>query len=296
MRLKIEKIAAKKLSVQEFYANFYNREQPVLLTGLQTLPENDVLKNMWSLVNTGFAEKRNAHMALPLSGANTICDTPELISSIFSRDDIVYKSKPLKLWLHPRGHQTLLHYDGNSLHGLNWQLAGRKRWLLISPETYPRMMPFSWMAMVKENFEPDPQSIDFYEFETKKGDMLFLPRYWSHQVTSLEECNANINWVWTPKLPNTGVAAGRRECAVLKLRSMLGRLDRHVLNRVSLRNYADGGPEMFITYASVSSRSQLILQLAREIGNTLMLPVFRHRIGQRMQELYDNNFSETTNR
>ena len=40
--------------------------------------------------------------------------------------------------------------------------------------------------------------LDWLEFETGPGDVLFLPRLWSHYVLSLDAWNANINLVFTP--------------------------------------------------------------------------------------------------
>lgn len=290
MRFDIDRIPVAELTVEGFFRRYYAEERPVLLTGLAPPFPGDVAGAVWRLANGPEADPRNGHIAVPMQSGEAAPRTPALVGAVFARDDIVHKPKPLKLWMQPNGHRSLLHYDGNSLHGLNWQVAGRKHWLLLSAETPARMVPLSWVAMVDERFEPDPREHEFCEFETAPGDLLFLPRYWSHRVTCLESVNANLDWVWTPTRPNRHVRAGRRECATLRLRSWLGKLDRFVFYRVSLDNYADGGPRLFDAYTAGVGVLQVLSLLAGELVSLALMPWYARAIDRQMHAMRSNNF------
>jgi hypothetical protein len=293
MHIEIPRIRADDLSIEEFLTRFYVPEQPVVLTDLEppSACKQDAL--IWALAHEADAEWRNGHIAAGTIDGGGRLRVPALVAAMFGRADVAHKSKPLKLWMQPRGHCSLLHYDGNSLHGLNWQIAGRKHWLLISPKTPVRMMPFTWVAMARENFTPDPARYDVCEIRTQPGDMLFLPRYWAHRVTCEGDSNVNLNWVWTPITPNVSHPVGRRECATLKLRSWLGRLDRLVRYRVAVSNYGDGGEALFRSYAGAADTWLLCKTFAHEVGNAMLLPFFGRDVEQQMQRMRDNNFPET---
>ena len=293
MRIEIPRIPAHELSIEGFLTRFYEPEQPVILTDLQPPCAGDEDALVWAIAHEAAAEWRNGHIAAGSFDGDGRLRVPELVSAMFARTDIAHKPKPLKLWMQPRGHRSLLHYDGNSLHGLNWQIAGRKHWLIISPQTPVRMMPFTWVAMARENFTPDPARHDFCELHTQPGDMLFLPRYWAHRVTCEGACNINLNWVWTPRAPNLNHTVGQRECATLKLRSWFRRFDRLVRYRVAVTNYGDGGEALFGNYADVANRWLLCKTFAREMGNAMLLPLFGEAVERQMQHMRDNNFPET---
>jgi len=296
MRFDIHKVPAHELSVSDFVARYYETEQPVLLTGLAAPCESDSAKVVWGLAHEPEAEWSNGHIAAGTIDGDGLLRVPDLVHAIFSGQEIVHKPKPLKLWMQPQGHRSVLHYDGNSLHGLNWQVAGRKKWQLISPRTPVRMVPFSWVAMAQDDFEPDPRKHEFCEFYTEPGEMLFLPRYWAHRVTSMADNNVNLNWVWTSRQPNLRHAVGRRECATLKLRSYFGRLDRLVRYRVSIYNYGDGGVELFQRYASAVGRSQLFKTFCSELGRVALMPIFGSEVERQMQRMRDNNFPQSLSR
>ena len=50
-------------------------------------------------------------------------------------------------------------------------------------------------------------------FGHKEGDLLFVPRGWSHFVVALDSWNANATWVFTPRDEPTSTPVGRREMA-----------------------------------------------------------------------------------
>jgi len=115
------------------------------------------------------------------------------------------------LWI-SRGSLTVgLHFD--AAENLNIQILGRKRFVLYPPGTsgyYPCPL-FSQTAHISRVFRDGPE-LDvkrFPRFDQSKGrdvileqgEILYLPAYWWHQVTSLGDVNININ-TWS--LPSLG--------------------------------------------------------------------------------------------
>jgi lysine-specific demethylase 8 len=113
------------------------------------------------------------------------------------------KSVMKNLWI-SRGSLTVgLHFD--AAENLNIQIRGRKRFLLYPPGIsgyYPCPM-FSQTAHISRVFRDGPQ-LDrdrFPRFDESKvrevileeGEILYLPAYWWHQVTSLGDVNINVN-------------------------------------------------------------------------------------------------------
>lgn len=112
------------------------------------------------------------------------------------------------LWI-SRGTITVgLHFD--AAENLNIQIRGRKRFTLFPPGTsryYPCPM-FSQTAHMSRVFRdgPDLDRPRFPKFDPSRGrevvleegEILYLPAYWWHQVTSLGDVNINLNTWWWP--------------------------------------------------------------------------------------------------
>jgi hypothetical protein len=97
------------------------------------------------------------------------------------------------------GVHTPWHYDGNCAEIFDVQVAGRKRFTLVSPETPIPLAPLSIMARTPDA-APATLLTDYHDHTVvvlRAGDLLYLPRHWVHFVESLDAFNANIGWVWT---------------------------------------------------------------------------------------------------
>ena len=121
-----------------------------------------------------------------------------------------------------------------------------------------------YVAMGRELSEL-PEIYNYYNFDLQQGEMLFLPRYWQHQVTSLDEVNINFNWVMTPKMPNDSVL-GRRECEIIKLRESLPIVNRAFFPE-PIANYGGVGKELTVNYTKsigiMGSLKRLLLELSQ---------------------------------
>jgi hypothetical protein len=182
-----------------------DREFPVLMspTGFLSYERDTQVMKFSDFVRLTFHEQdpssnyyfKNSTKALP----------PGLDDSgqITGLADFFTKSVIKNLWI-SRGSNTVgLHFD--AAENLNIQLMGRKRFMLYPPGTagyYPCPM-FSQTAHISRVFRegPDLDSKRFPAFDPSKGrevileqgEILYLPAYWWHQVTSLGDVNLNIN-------------------------------------------------------------------------------------------------------
>jgi hypothetical protein len=132
--------------------------------------------------------------------------------------------RPLRFWEARQGHQTPWHYDGNALEVINVQVTGAKRFTLAPPDRelpWIRFLPVSTLAS-------DDAEVPVESVILNAGDLIFIPRFWSHRVEALETVNRNVNWVWTDSdfAPDSAVAVREAErlAAVRKLESS-GELD-----------------------------------------------------------------------
>lgn len=288
MKLEIRRLDAYMMSSDEFFRTHYEPEVPVIIercnVGEQITP---------AYLKSRYMKEENRDIGwydapLPAQDDSAIA-IPPLVRDVFARSDVSCRSLPMRVWLQPGGHRTLLHYDGNSLSGFNLQIMGRKRWTLISPDAQLPCLPFNFVLMANENFEPDVDEYDTYRFETGPGDMLFLPRYWIHGVESLGEININVNWVWTPRKPNTNHRLGRREVELLRLRRLLPWLNR--ITGDNSQSYGGGGQIIIDEYVQGVNRWQALRRLLGELSSAPRLIGLVPSILRQVRSFDRNNFN-----
>jgi hypothetical protein len=130
--------------------------------------------------------------------ADDIRELP-LVSELRRRRSPHERERSTRLWMSNTGVHTPWHCDGNCVEVFSVQVAGRKRFTLVSPETPIPLAPLSLMARTPDA-APAAVLTDHHDhtvFELRTGDALYLPRHWFHFVESLDAFNANIDWVWT---------------------------------------------------------------------------------------------------
>lgn len=181
------------------------REFPVLSTETGFLSyERDTIKMTFSeFVRRTFREREGNTRYYFKNGTKSL--PPELDDSaaISGLAQFFTKSVIKNVWI-SQGPMTVgLHFD--AAENLNIQIRGRKRFVLYPPGTrgyYPCPM-FSQTAHISRVFRdgPDLDPARFPKFDTEKarevileeGEILYLPAYWWHQVTSLGDVNINLN-------------------------------------------------------------------------------------------------------
>ena len=120
----------------------------------------------------------------------------------------IFNSKTMQLWMGTRGNVTPLHYDRN--HGLLAQISGRKELVLYSHEDTPCLYPhpsYSDRAHTSRvdlrRMHEDSYADLFSKFREaqphtcilKPGELLYMPPFWWHDVTSLDNCiSVTLPW------------------------------------------------------------------------------------------------------
>lgn len=282
--MEITKIHVNNISFDQFTKEFWELEEPVIIQGVEIPEDSDLDEvDVKSIFKVKENEEYGWYNSYPKENL-----TPDFVLRNLERDDISKREMNFRVFMHPKGHQTLAHYDGNSVHGLNYQYKGKKEWIIISPKTPLNCIPFMYVVMEKELKELDDKFIH-YKFTTSPGDLLFIPRYWQHQVTSLDDVNINFNWVVTPNYPAANVL-GQREREIIKLRESFP-----IINKAyfpdSIDKYGGVGKSLTSNYTSSVSNFSMLKRLAYEIQNYIFLPYYFFTLKKRAKDFAQNNFN-----
>lgn len=109
-----------------------------------------------------------------------------------------------KLWVGAAGIVSPLHWDlADNLHV---QLAGRKRFTLVSPQQSGRLYPNGLLSGLPNGCRVDIEQLDDPRFpklreaapvvaELEPGDAIYLPRRWWHHVRTLD-ASVSVNFWW----------------------------------------------------------------------------------------------------
>lgn len=196
-----------------FYDDFIQYKQPVLVKNF--LPTNEL--------NQLFIDRRRN--LKPSYGREAVpflylyFDDPLIRQYVFDLpiiNALVHSKKirfrrQMRLWEHGKGHVSRFHYDQYSIDLFNICLAGSKRWLFISPETPLKCWPFYNVALpFQKQYESNAIAM-----KMEKGDLIYIPRNWFHQVTTLQNDTKNINVIFSD-LADTKLQQREKELASIK--------------------------------------------------------------------------------
>ncbi|XP_071802944.1 hypoxia-inducible factor 1-alpha inhibitor-like [Asterias amurensis] len=119
----------------------------------------------------------------------------------------IFNQPTMQLWVGTKGNVTPLHYDRN--HGLLAQIVGRKELILFSHEDTPNLYPHvsyserahtSRVDLRKVYAEEDKRfprlkNAQPYTCTLQPGELLYMPPFWWHDVTSLDDCvSVTLPW------------------------------------------------------------------------------------------------------
>ncbi len=182
------------------------------------------------------------------------------------------RDRPLRFWLARKGTRTPWHYDGNALDVINVQLSGAKHFALMPPDQEMPWVRFHFVSSLGYEETRAPT----LDVTLTAGDLIFVPRFWSHLVRSLDETNSNINWVWTDTAFEADTAVAAREAErltaikSLEASGQLGRMleaDEAAFLRQELVEYGGGrGSDLVsamidtVTPARVDARIDIEMQ------------------------------------
>lgn len=105
--------------------------------------------------------------------------------------------KSTSVLIGPKGCFTKLHHDLMGTHSWNAQVMGAKRWLLASPDYFgdvygetrqgPGYYPGTDLDRPDLARYPNLAKVRYYEGVVGRGEVMFFPARWLHQVTTLED-------------------------------------------------------------------------------------------------------------
>lgn len=292
MKLEIDTVSSDAISYETFARNYLLPERPLLVTGVD-IPDPTVVNAAY--VKHRYLNNTSRRPGWVVAGLEDdgVLMTPPLVQRVLARDDVYLSPIPVRLFLQPGGHTTLPHFDGNSLHGFNVQVQGSKRWIIVSPDSPLPSVPFTNIGMPPKQFDyATDDRYDSCEFTTAPGDMVFLPRYWFHEVWSLEHHNLNFNWVFTPASPNESSRTARRENELAAIAARWPLLDR-LLFFSRFKDYGGRGYELAKRYGRDVSAARMINRVLREmVGFPVLLLRLRHVLAG-INEYKRNNFRVT---
>jgi hypothetical protein len=166
-------------------------------------------------------EMPSRYMIFPVSDV-----LPELIREfilpVYCRDAPWFRAR---FWLSAAKTRSPLHRDPPD--NLFAQIFGRKRFILYNPDDTPNLYPHRIWSGLPDFSRVDIERPDLAAFprfpraqaitcEVGEGEVLYLPRYWWHQVTSLSR-SASVNLWWAEGARAALALAGQ---AFVKLRKL----------------------------------------------------------------------------
>ncbi|XP_019636216.1 PREDICTED: uncharacterized protein LOC109478839 [Branchiostoma belcheri] len=119
----------------------------------------------------------------------------------------IFNQNTMQLWLGSAGNVTPLHYDRN--HGLLSQIVGCKELILFSHEDTNNLYPYSSLSDRSHTSRINLRTTDQEEIERfprvaealryhcvlRPGELLYIPPFWWHDVTSLDPCvSVTLPW------------------------------------------------------------------------------------------------------
>jgi hypothetical protein len=287
--LPVERIPSDSLSDERFFERYLRPEVPVIVSGVSAGRHDEITPDYFKRTFMHASRRHMGWFDAAITEDDGPIRMPPLVKHTLERADVSLRSFPMRVWLQPKGHHTLPHYDGNSLHGLNLQVHGRKHWLLVPPTAPLPSISFGFASSVPGDFDVRRSTHPYAEFVTEPGDLLFLPRYWIHEVRSLDDVNMNINWVFTPTAPNRTSALGTRECELLKARTMLPWLK--ALFPITVETYGGQGQTLVDRYTNGVTAGAAVKRLLLEFGQLPRTLRLKKVVAARVRELSHNNFN-----
>ncbi|MEC9282989.1 MAG: cupin-like domain-containing protein [Bdellovibrionota bacterium] len=275
-----------ELTLERFIEDYFKPEKPVLIKKAQFSSELSLdIETVKALFEKEDMKRIGWYDALPKSEI-----TIPLIDNLLKSQEKVVSQRQtsFRVFMQPKGHRTFLHYDGNSIHGFNYQFRGRKRWVIIDPDTPSPYLPFMYVAYNKGIEQAIPKNLRGYQFEMEEGDLLFLPRYWQHQVDSLEEVNINFNWVLTPMAPAKSRLA-IREREVVLLRDKIAMVNKAFFPD-DIKAYGGRGKEIIDNYTRDISNIAALKRLFIELSAYIRLPFYFRHLKRKSEDFKNNNF------
>lgn len=184
------------IGFEEFRRKYFDPEQPCIIEGVS---DGWPAAEKWSgdYLKDALADDPKAVVEAVWFNAEkgVLPDdytTPPVIEQVYREEGIHTRPRNIRIWVHRKGHETNMHYDGLDLI-FNLQMKGTKDWILIPPDQPLKFYPFTNFSPIGDD-EHHVAGKTYMQFRLKAGEMLFLPPFWQHRVVSCDEENINLAW------------------------------------------------------------------------------------------------------
>lgn len=162
-----------------------------------TMTLADFRRTQWQAPVSPKPYLKDWHACLDLKDTR-LFSTPPLLRDDFLNDWLSTKpdaSDYRFVYIGPAGSRTGVHTD--VLHSNSWsaQLAGQKKWLLLSPQHAHLVEDANGVCNV-DSFPDRVASELCHEVIQRPGEIIFVPSGWYHAVENLEDSlSLNVNWI-----------------------------------------------------------------------------------------------------
>lgn len=278
------------LPYEEFYENYYLREQPVIIEGMgkdwPALEKWNPEYLVDALSDEPSAKYSPLWYWMDQGGLQRDYHTPEIVERLSASPRILPRNnRHIRVWVQNKGHVTHWHYDNNMVNVFNIQISGSKDWLLISPESPAVYYPYTNFAIIGPKDEDVIRNRKHTSFTLNSGDMLYMPHLWTHKVYARDDDNISMNWLLTSNVSEVQTPALEREFDRYYLQLYLTNhkytVVRDLFNRIytSLPQYlrANAGLKDLMVTPYQTSPTKLALRILKEtIALAPMLLYFKH--------------------
>lgn len=198
-----------------FYDDFVRCKQPILIKNAINSIEfkqliNDRKKEIKPLYSRGSVPFLYTYFDDPII-RKYLFGLP-IIKHLICNNKTQFRNE-MRLWHHDKGNISYFHYDQRSTDLLNICVSGSKQWLLLPPDAPLKCWPFYNIVLPFQK-EKKKNAISLV---MEQGDLLYIPRNWFHQVTTLEDHTLNINIIFNDLADNK---MGKRELELAAIKRL----------------------------------------------------------------------------
>lgn len=177
-----------------FYDDFVRCKQPILIKNAVNSDEikqliNDRKKEIKPLYSRGSVPILYTYFNDPTI-RKYLFGLP-IIKHLICNDKTQFRDE-MRLWHHDKGNISYFHYDQRSTDLLNICVSGSKQWLFLPPDAPLKCWPFYNIALPFQ-WKTKSKAISMI---MEQGDLVYIPRNWFHQVTTLQNNTSNINIIF----------------------------------------------------------------------------------------------------
>jgi hypothetical protein len=187
-------INSEEIEHRNFYNDFIQSKKPILIkNSFNPITLNEMVTNPKEEIKALYSRGSAPFLYTYFDDStirNYVFKLP-IINHLLGNQNTKFRQK-MRLWHHNKGNISYFHYDQRSTDLLNICLSGSKQWLFLPPDAPLKCWPFYNIALPFQR----KNKTKAISMVMEPGDMIYIPRNWFHQVTTLEDHTKNINIIF----------------------------------------------------------------------------------------------------